>query len=90
MKIRTGFISNSSSSSFVISLDDISGRQLKMIENHIEIAKGLRGFDTDGDEQWHIYTDEYFVYGRTFMDNFDMDCFLTSVVRVPEDKIKWE
>jgi hypothetical protein len=41
MKIRMGFVSNSSSSSFVISLSSITEEQKWKIYNHIEVAKKL-------------------------------------------------
>ena len=38
MKIRNGFVSNSSSASFVIDLTKTTPEQLKMIKNHIKAA----------------------------------------------------
>lgn len=87
MKIRTKFVSNSSSSSFTISLNDITAMQLRMIENYMEIAKVLGGYDDD--EPWTIDVEGAVVRGRTFMDNFDMHHFLVNVVRVPPDLISW-
>jgi hypothetical protein len=87
MKVRIGFVSNSSSSSFAISLHDISAWQLQMIEKHSEIARVLGGYDDD--EPWIIDVEGSEVKGHTFMDNFDMHHFLTCVVQVPEDSIKW-
>jgi len=50
MKIRNGFVSNSSSSSFVINLSDLNEWQISAIVLHIEIAKMMvkckkRGLD---------------------------------------------
>lgn len=87
MKIRKGFVSNSSSSSFTISLNDITAMQLRMIENHASIADAVGGYDHD--EPWIIDVEGAEVIGRTFMDNFDMHHFLINVVRVDEDLIKW-
>jgi len=39
MKIRDGFVSNSSSSSFVLRVSGLSKKQLNMVENHIEFAE---------------------------------------------------
>jgi len=41
MKIRNGFVSNSSSSSFIIKKSEITPAQLEMIKNHIQIAKKI-------------------------------------------------
>jgi hypothetical protein len=87
MKIRNGFVSNSSASSFVISLNDITAMQFKMIENHAGIAKALGGYDDD--DSWYIDIEGAIVKGSTFMDNFDMHHFLVNVVKVPEELIKW-
>lgn len=82
MKIRNGFVSNSSSSSFVIFLDNITTTQLKMIENHGDS-------DSDYDDKWVIDSDGSTVRGHTWMDNFDMRSFLTNVVGVSEELISW-
>ena len=91
MKVRAGFVSNSSSSSFVISLDDITASQLNKIENHIQFSKKMHdiGFAQDYDA-WSIVVDEEknAVYGRTFMDNFDMAKFLENI-GVSSDAITW-
>ncbi len=87
MKIRQGFVSNSSSSSFAISLNDITAMQLVMIEKHSEIARTIGGYDDD--EPWMIDVEGGEVRGHTFMDNFDMYHYLTTVVGVSEDIIKW-
>jgi hypothetical protein len=39
MKIRQGFVSNSSSSSFVIQKKDLEESQIKAIHNHLEVGK---------------------------------------------------
>jgi hypothetical protein len=41
MKLRTGFVSNSSSSSYIIKKEGLSIQQLDMIKNHIEYCMNL-------------------------------------------------
>ena len=87
MKNRQGFVSNSSSSSFVISLSDITAKQLKMIENYESMAEA---FDLEVCEPlWFIDTDANVVKGHTWMDNFDMRHFLNKIVEIDEDLIEW-
>jgi hypothetical protein len=87
MKIRQCFVSNSSSSSFIINLKDITAMQLVMIQNHSEVAKAIGGYDN---EPWDIDIEGAEVRGYTFMDNFDMHHYLVNVVGVDEDLIRWD
>lgn len=92
MKNRTGFVSNSSSSSFVICLGDISDRQLNKIKNHIHFAQKMRTIEWKNEsDAWNIEVDEKknIVRGWTWIDNFDMHEFLAQI-RVPSDVVSWE
>ena len=80
MKARSGFVSNSSSSSFCINLADLTLNQVKKIENH---AQG------DDDDEWSITQEDGVLQGYTSMDNFDMRNFL-EVIKVPGEVITWD
>jgi len=79
MKIRAGFVSNSSSSSFVINKANLNYEQIDQILNHIDVA---------GDEAWRIREDYARIFGDTCMDNFDMDKFLRDI-GVKDEYVTW-
>ena len=83
MKIRSFFVSNSSSSSFTIKLCDITAEQyLKIID--------LEDHNEDFIEYpWTLEVLEDSICGDTDMDNFDMETFLIEILKIPEDKINW-
>lgn len=69
MKIRTGFVSNSSSASFVASLTKLSEKDLQTLLAYNEKE------DCDG---WNIQVDQHrgLVHGYTSMDNGDLSDYL--------------
>ena len=70
MKVRAGFVSNSSSSSFVLDKDDMTGEQLQEFRELIDECENEGGGDT------YIYeTDRHFV-GRLSMHNEKIPAFL--------------
>lgn len=93
MKYRIDFVTNSSSSSFVVDKRGLSATQLKAIENHIDVAKKLdrlgRGnFGSyERDDEWYVRDGENnSIMLSTYMDNFDMREFLHTI-GVSEDDI---
>ena len=94
MKVRQGFVSNSSSSSFVIETKDLDSWQKAMIHDHKEVVSIMpvfkeNGLCEDGNCFWLIEeTLKGEIEGSTSMDNFDMRLFL-EVIGVSEDKIQW-
>ena len=88
MKIRQGFVSNSSSASFVIDKTKLNGLQIIAIKNHIQTAIEL-GMDEYSTEYnaWEITDDDSGTMElSTIMDNFDMSTFLTRI-GVPEEDV---
>ena len=81
MKIRSGFVSNSSSSSFIINKAKLSDEQIYKIRNHIQEAIKVPNhnklFDyVDKDDAWNIVEEEGFIEVSTNIDNFDMEAWL--------------
>ena len=93
MKIRDGFVSNSSSSSFVISKENITVKQLRLLENHNEVDKQQDLGCGCGDDllnfSWSITENEFQVKGCVNMDNFNMNKFL-SIIGVDPDNVVWQ
>ena len=89
MKFRSGFVSNSSSSSFVIKLEDITAKQLKQIESHILVAKKLGMSFCHPYDAWYVETSTDTINGSITMDNFNMAEFL-NLIGVPDEVIIWD
>lgn len=75
MKIRAGFVSNSSSSSFVVALCNVSQNQLHKIWHHDIYGEKL-GIPYAKVDYWNIRIGKGAIHGYTLMDNFDMGDFL--------------
>jgi len=77
MKIRQGFVSNSSSSSFVIGKMFLSSKQLYKLEEFIDDRENNKGFQYDSDECYHdenyIHEGEDFFFGE--ISNHDREFF---------------
>jgi len=94
MKTRLGFVSNSSSSSFVLNKSKLTVDQIYKIRDHFAVAKELAKDNedwvgTDIQDAWEIKEDEDRIALSTIMDNFDMRFFLTKI-GVPENIIEDE
>jgi mRNA-degrading endonuclease YafQ of YafQ-DinJ toxin-antitoxin module len=96
MKIRNGFVSNSSSSSFIINRHKINEKQLEQIINHIEVSQELNKknhyglFDyNDYNNSWSVDVKEDTILVSTFMDNFNMFNFLIAI-GVKKDAITYK
>jgi len=80
MKTRNGFVSNSSSASFVVNRYYISDYMLEKIKGHTVEAR---------DDAWNVFVDEEEINLSTNMDNFDMMGYLWKI-GVPREAIKEE
>lgn len=96
MKSRNGFVSNSSSSSFIINKKNLTGMQLYAIKNHYQVSEEyfkdfLNKYNdcySYGDRWWIEENDKY-ITGYTSLDNFSMDEFF-KLIDIPDMLIKWK
>lgn len=96
MKTKTDFVTNSSSSSFVIATEHLTMEQITMIHDHIETALMIEkkhpnidfGYPNHRDA-WTITELNGQISGNTIMDNFDMMGFL-QFIGVPMDLVEYD
>lgn len=90
MKTKQGFVSNSSSCSFIILVDKLTDDQLLKIQSPDYDSQDC-GKDMGFPYKWDIAVDNEkgIIQGYTSMTNFDMQEYLISL-GVPEKIIDWD
>lgn len=86
MKVRKDFVTNSSSSSFIISKRHLDQDQIEAIRRHDELG-GKLGIRYSEDS-WNIVENKGYIGGYTDMDNFDMEEFLERI-DVDTRRVDW-
>jgi hypothetical protein len=100
MKIRTSFVSNSSSASFVVDKVYLTPLQIAQIKDHINVAKQLmsvgvdnpgcwRDYDFSPGDAWIIKETKTQIKGETSMANFPMRWFFKQI-GVIRDPVSWD
>jgi hypothetical protein len=95
MKIRNGFVSNSSSSSFIIQLNKMTDKQKAMIYDHIKIGMEIdEKLKQEGKEpfyeyyeQWDVQEDDFVIWCATSMDNFPLYELIISEIKIKREDI---
>lgn len=95
MKIRKGFVSNSSSSSFVVAKYLLTGYQIDKLLGYNTSAGEFLGVDEDNvplyscGDGWSISSDDHTISGFTIMDNGDMWSFMKNI-GIDMDVVKFD
>lgn len=92
-KIRNGFVSNSSSSSFVINKKYLSpDNAYKILNMHKELKDNPEKYNLEYTyyvDDWKVYENSDNVSGSTYMNNFDPEDFFRQI-GVDLTKVEWE
>ena len=75
MKNRIGFVSNSSSSSFILQKFKMTDLQLAQV---MDYTNTLKQFNLE-DDGWSVTDDGEFIRGDTVLDNGDFDKMLKAI-----------
>lgn len=92
-KIRNGFVSNSSSSSFIIRKNDLTQEQIDIIKNYANFVMGLPNNEIDKEyfdsTAWEIRESEDTISGYTYMNNWSIG-ELFGYIGIEPTAVEWD
>ena len=94
MKFRTGFVSNSSSASFIVDASELSDFEIFLIEHHGECSRFFHALDKnfprcDPGEEWWIHDHgDGSLSGGTDMTNYNLKAYCARI-GVDPTLIEW-
>ncbi len=88
MKVRRDFVTNSSSSSFIIAKKYLDEDQIEAIREHYDLGKKMGLVDSKWDYPYSIEENDDFITGYVDMDNFAMGKFLDRI-EVNSNNVNW-
>ena len=75
MKIRNGFVSNSSSSSFIVRKKHLTPKEIEIIRTHTCVKN-----------DWQLHETDELLVGFTYMDNYPLQQILESLIYGTEEE----
>lgn len=88
MKVRKDFVTNSSSSSFIIAKRYLDEDQIEAIRKHYTLGKKMGLINSKWDFPYSIEENDDFITGYVDMDNFAMGKFLDKI-EVNSNNVNW-
>lgn len=89
MKIRTDYVTNSSSSSFIIAKRNLDTDQIKAVREHWTLAKKMGMIDEGWDYPWQIEENDSYITGYVSMDNFQISD-LFDKIGIDDSIVYWD